>query len=256
VVAGSDRAGLLREDFVWAETDRFRRRVDTAIAAIRRAADVGPIGVSFSGGKDSTVVLHLVRSVVPDAPAAFFDSGCELQSTLDVVHDLNVDTIRPRMSMLDMARYAGWWDYADPVDPGCPFDAKRVVIQEPSEAFVVQRRLRVLAHGVRAEESGARRKHALSRGELYQGADRTWYCMPIARWELGDVWAYIASRELRYNSAYDRMAEARIPRESQRVATLLGERGSGWGRHALLQRSEPIRFRELAREFPGLYRLT
>jgi phosphoadenosine phosphosulfate reductase len=245
-------SALRREDLVWAQTSVHRRRVESAIEAIRRAVEVGRIGVSYSGGKDSTVVLDLVRRVVPDAPAAFFDSGCELEVTMEMVRHVGAEVIRPRLTMQEMARYAGWWGYADPVDPGCPFDAKTVVIQEPSETFVVRRGLRVLAHGVRGEESGGRGKHVRLRGEMYQGADRTWYLMPCARWQLEDVWAYIAARELRYNAAYDAMTDARIPRESQRVAGLLGERGSGWGRHSLLRRYAPERWAEIVREFPGL----
>lgn len=257
VVVEKAEAGsaIQRGDRVWATLGRFRRRVDASIRAIEQAARIGRVGVAFSGGKDSTVTLDLVRRVLPDAPAAFFDSGAELPSTLELVARMGATVITPRMSMLDMARYAGWWDYAEPVDAGCPFDAKRVVIEEPSEAFVVRSRLRVLAHGLRGQESSGRAAHA-SRGDLYEGADRTWYLMPIIRWSLEDVWAYIASRELPYNSAYDRMAEARIPRESQRVATLLGERGSGWGRHALLRRAEPERWARLVAEFPGLARLS
>ncbi len=249
-------AALREEDFVWARLDGYRRRVERALESIRRAAEVGPVGVSYSGGKDSTVTLDLVRQVVPDSPAAFFDSGCELESTYEQVRAVGAEVVMPRYSMQDMARYAGWWDYASPIDPGCPFDAKLVVIQEPAEAFVVRRRLRVLATGLRAEESGARTKHAQARGELWQGKDRTWRLEPLAHWSLADVWAHIASRGLDYNAAYDRMSEARIPRESQRVATLLGARGDGWGRHALLRRAEPRRWSELAREFPGLARLS
>ena len=33
--------------------------------------------VSFSGGKDSTVLLHLVREEYPDIPAVFVDTGLE-----------------------------------------------------------------------------------------------------------------------------------------------------------------------------------
>jgi len=249
-------AALRPEDAVWSQLDRFRRRVESALEAVRRAADIGPIGVAFSGGKDSVCVLDLVRRVVPDAPAALFDSGCELPETLSLATSMRVDIIRPRMSMLDMARYAGWWEYADPVDRGCAFDAKAVLIQEPSEAFVVTRRLRVLAYGVRGSESSARAVHAATRRELWQGADRTWYLMPLAAWDERDVWAYIASRELSYHPAYDAMAEADIPRRSQRVAQMLGERGSGWGRHALLRRYAPEAWRALAREFPALYRLS
>lgn len=254
-VAGGNRAALRPEDLVWAQLAAHKKKVDRALDVIRRAAEIGAVGVAFSGGKDSTVVLDLVRRVIPDAPVGFFDSGCELESTLDLVRRERAEIVQPRLSILDMARYAGWWDYADPVDPGCPFDAKLILVQEPSEAFVVRRRLRVIVTGLRAEESGARKRNATSRGELHLGADRTWYCAPLAFWKTSDVWAYIASRGLDYNAAYDRMAEARVPRESQRVATLLGERGSGWGRHVYLRRAEPARWRELVREFPGLARL-
>lgn len=249
-------SALRAEDRVWATLAIHKRRVEAALDVIRRAAAIGPIGVSYSGGKDSQCIVDLVRQVVPDAPIAFFDSGCELPSTYKMVAHVGAETIAPRMTMQEMARYAGWWDYATPVDYGCEFDAKRVVIEEPSEAFVVRRGLRVICHGVRAAESGGRRKHVAMRGPLYQGADRTWYCMPLARWETADVWAYIASRGLRYNAAYDAMTDARVERESQRVSTLLGDRGSGWGRHAILRQFAPEQWRALVAEFPGLARAT
>ena len=33
--------------------------------------------VSFSGGKDSTVLLHIVREMYPNIPAVFVDTGLE-----------------------------------------------------------------------------------------------------------------------------------------------------------------------------------
>ena len=37
----------------------------------------GQVYVSFSGGKDSTVLLHLVRELYPDVEAVFVDTGLE-----------------------------------------------------------------------------------------------------------------------------------------------------------------------------------
>jgi 3'-phosphoadenosine 5'-phosphosulfate sulfotransferase (PAPS reductase)/FAD synthetase len=37
----------------------------------------GKVYIAFSGGKDSTVFLHLVRSLYPDLPAVYVDTGLE-----------------------------------------------------------------------------------------------------------------------------------------------------------------------------------
>lgn len=56
----------------------------------------GLISVSFSGGMDSTALLHLVRSIYPDTPAIFYDTGLEYPEIREFVkmHD-NVEFIHP-----------------------------------------------------------------------------------------------------------------------------------------------------------------
>lgn len=69
----------------------------------------GEVYVSFSGGKDSTVLLDIARSLYPDIPAVFFDTGLEYPELKEFVRTIdNVEVRRPNRSFRQVIEEFGY----------------------------------------------------------------------------------------------------------------------------------------------------
>jgi 3'-phosphoadenosine 5'-phosphosulfate sulfotransferase (PAPS reductase)/FAD synthetase len=69
----------------------------------------GEVYISFSGGKDSTVLLDIVRQEFPNVPAVFIDTGLEYPEIRQFAQSFdNVETVKPKMQFKEVVEKYGY----------------------------------------------------------------------------------------------------------------------------------------------------
>lgn len=69
----------------------------------------GDVYISFSGGKDSTILLHLVRNLFPQVKAVFIDTGLEFPEIRSFVRTFeNVIWIKPKIRFQEVLSKYGY----------------------------------------------------------------------------------------------------------------------------------------------------
>lgn len=243
-----ERAGFLAH----ARTSGFRRRVEVARDAVTQwLRESRQPYVAFSGGKDSTAMLHLVRKQAPDTPAMFGDAEYQLPETDELVAATpNVYRVAMRVRHADW--FTSWSDGPD----GLPADTEWV----PNDArgqWAHQHGHDGVAVGIRADESAQRRTVIRIRGMLSWNKTRSlWVSWPLAHWTVHDVWAYLVSRDVPYNRAYDRLVEIGVPLRDARLGAFAEERVLSYGQMGWLRMGWPAEYERFAARFPMAKRFT
>lgn len=224
----------------------FARRVERAEARVADwLAQVENPYVAVSSGKDSTVILNLVRSLAPEVPAIYLDADCSFPETyawLDATPNvLRFPADEPFLDTL--ARHG--------LDGGAKLDRATMqsTVWGPIKRLVAEHGFDGVCYGLRAEESRGRAMNAYVRGAIFQyKRDGLWACQPIWDWTYNDVWAYIVASNLPYCGVYDRMWD--MPEADQRLSYWAGETKRRHGRYAWLKRNYPDLFFRLCARIP------
>jgi phosphoadenosine phosphosulfate reductase len=156
--------------------------------------------VSFSGGKDSLVVLDLTRSALKHSPkACFINTGLEFPETVEYVrmfcHDNNI-----HLDELD-AGDVFWQHLHDFGPPAKDYRWCCKVCKLAPAGEISEKENYLTIDGKRRYESFSRaRIPATEENSLVPGQVNVY---PIRDWRALEVWLYIHWRGLEYNPLYD-----------------------------------------------------
>jgi len=233
--------------------------------------------VSFSGGKDSTVLLDIARSLYPDIPAVFLDTGLEYPEVREFVKTIpGVEWVKPKLSfrqVLDKHGYPvvskdtsqkvcevregsanlkayrlggapnprSWlpkkWRFL--ID--APFRVSEMCCDElkkrPVKAYERRTGNKPIV-GTMASDSRLRETNYLRHGCSNFDSKLRPMSAPMSFWLEADVWEYIHTHSLAYSSIYD-MGYART--------------GCMFCTFGVLHDGTPNRFQRMSVTHPKLY---
>ncbi len=157
----------------------LREKIAVSERLIRRYEDRACV-VAFSGGKDSSVLAHLVHSVVSDVPLLFLDHGAHFQETLDLVETLK--------NVLRITTKEAW----KPDTDACCGLIKIGLLNEG----IARHQISHLFVGIRRDEHESR---DVPQVEEKDGHQRVY---PILDWSENEVWQYLVYYNVPVNPLY------------------------------------------------------
>jgi 3'-phosphoadenosine 5'-phosphosulfate sulfotransferase (PAPS reductase)/FAD synthetase len=226
-----------------------RRRVDSAIRVTENAQ--GRIGVSWSGGKDSTVMTHLMcvrmglmAKVFSEKDDLDFPGEEDYVRELGDAWGLDLRVVRPAVSLRQwVADRAAGMHVGDDIHGRSAALSREHFYPLMAECNAG---MDVVALGLRSEESSLRKRLRQARGRHYTLRDGTQRLLPIADWKGLDVYAYALANGIDLLPMYRCVGfmHASEPWTLRKSWWLPGA-GAGRGQVAWLRRYYPSLFRQL-----------
>ena len=140
----------------------------------------GKVAISFSGGKDSTVLLHIARQIYPDIPAIFCDTGLEYPEIREHVKTFdNVEWIKPKKTFKQVVLKYGY----------------------PVVSKATSRKIHDLKH-TKSESMRKLRLEGIRKNGAYSPQNimpKKWMYLVDAPFDIGDSCCYFLKKSLAYN---------------------------------------------------------
>ena len=237
------------------------------------------IQLSFSGGKDSTALFHLINAEAKKRNRKFYlfflDQEAEYSGTIEMVEwAMSQPNVIPLwyqvpMFMTNAVSQEQMFLWAWGVDEKWVREKNPIAIQEIKNKYPKRfykfiyygnnklNKLKgksVSIIGLRAEESPSR--HFVLFGE---DNDLFWLrrkkephkAYPLIDWSYTDVWKYLIENNLKYNKVYDKMYMLGLDLKKMRVSNLIHEKA--YRCLSELQEIEPETYDKLCQRLKGVH---
>ena len=243
-----------------ASTQEHAHRVDEARRIIERMEEQHPAALlSWSAGKDSTVLVHLALSLGAEGRIFSIKDDLDFPGEDDYLRHLaskwgaldRLDIVRPPFSLRRWLE-----DHADELVAGQDLHGSASQFADAAfygviRAYKEEHDVRATYLGLRAEESQGRAKNVASRGEIYTKRDGETVCQPLAHWVGLDVYAYLFTHEIPLLSVYRCVRLSSSPDRVRKSWWLPGAHATH-GAGVWLRTYYPALWRELVTLFPAV----
>ena len=187
-------------------TDSLQKKIDFAIKLLRAIPqDNGPIEISFSGGKDSEVILELAKRAGITYRAIYKNTTVDPPGTIAHCKSKGVEVLNPKKTFFELMR-----------QKGAPTRWSRFCCEHLKEYKVLDRAVQ----GVRRCESAKRaeRYHEPEICRTYPKGEKARIYLPILEWTNADVAEFINERAIKCHSLYYDEGGYFTPREDWDVS--------------------------------------
>ena len=173
----------------------FEEKVEKSKEIIREGFErFDKIGIAWTTGKDSTVLLHMVKEIFGKVPCPViqgdttvkFPETYELRDRLAKEWDLDLHVARPEIP-------AGFKIAGD--RENCCHLLKTI----PAQKKIEELGLGAIIAGIRWDEQDARKNE-----EYFSERETHYRVHPILHWTEEDVWRYTLENKIPYNPLYDK----------------------------------------------------
>ena len=168
----------------------LQKKIDHAIRLLRLYDNPDkPVQVSYSGGKDSDVILQLVKESGINYRAMYKNTTIDPPGTIKHVEEMGVEIIRPKLTFFQLVAKRGY-----------PNRRRRYCCQELKEYKILDK----VVLGVRKAESSKRSKmyQEPTACYYYRKKDYAELIYPILEWTNEDVEEFIKARGIKCAPIY------------------------------------------------------